>query len=233
MHLLLTLLRTYSLLMQTLLRRLAGFPTATATTRAIRRCASSTSSSPSHPSSGPTPAPQSPVDPPLGPNDHVYTHVKNKNPMNLERMLIGYKPSGFPFEKEERSYWNKIELTVSPSGHTTASVKHWTGRVVCRASTKEYAIAKFLYNYTDAAALAVVAKVIAQRALETGVGEVYLRVGDDDMKKERMRRFVEAVRSSGLMLREANQFRPSDPHEDYVNWRKKYKPWEYDAGEDK
>ena len=42
-------------------------------------------------------------------------------------------------------------------------------REVCRASTKEWAINKFLYNYTDAAALQIVAKVLGQRALQVHI----------------------------------------------------------------
>ena len=42
-------------------------------------------------------------------------------------------------------------------------------REVCRASTKEWAINKFLYNYTDAAALQIVAKVLGQRALQVQI----------------------------------------------------------------
>ena len=42
-------------------------------------------------------------------------------------------------------------------------------REVCRASTKEWAINKFLYNYTDAAALQIVAKVLGQRALHVHI----------------------------------------------------------------
>ena len=47
--------------------------------------------------------------------------------MNLERMLIGYKPKGFQMEKSKRAYWNRLDLSIT-GGHTTAIVKHWTGR---------------------------------------------------------------------------------------------------------
>jgi hypothetical protein len=114
-------------------------------------------------------------DRPLSANDQVTSHMRNRNPMNLERMRIGYKPTGFPLEKNNRNYWNKLELTISGK-HTTATVTHWTGRKVCEASTKEWAISRFLYNMTDAAALEVVGKVIGQRCLETGVYEVFLKV---------------------------------------------------------
>ena len=32
-------------------------------------------------------------------NNNIHTHVKNRNPMNLEKMRIGYKPTGFKFER--------------------------------------------------------------------------------------------------------------------------------------
>ena len=48
----------------------------------------------------------------------------------------------------------------------TATVTHWTGRIVCRASTKEWAIRKFLYNYTDNAAVKGVGKIIGNEQLK-------------------------------------------------------------------
>ena len=84
--------------------------------------------------------------------------------MNLEKMTIGYKPSGFPMERRKRNYWNTLDLSIS-SQHATATVTHWTGRTVCMASTKEWAIRKFLYNYTDNAALKCVGKVIGKYLL--------------------------------------------------------------------
>jgi hypothetical protein len=98
---------------------------------------------------------------PLGPNDKVSPQMKNRNPMNLEKMRIGYKPVGFPTEDKKRNYWNALELSISGQ-HTTASVVHWTGRSVCSASTKEWAIQKFLYNKTDMAALKIVGKVLGR-----------------------------------------------------------------------
>ncbi len=74
-------------------------------------------------------------DVPLGANDSVASHVRNKNPMNLEKMRIGYKPTGFPLERKSRSYWNKLELSIT-NQHTTARVVHWTGRPVCQVRIK-------------------------------------------------------------------------------------------------
>ena len=76
-------------------------------------------------------------------------------------MRIGYKPNGFLADKRNREHWNALELSITGS-HTIATVTHWTGRRVCSASTKEWAIQKFLYNYTDLAALKIVGQVIGE-----------------------------------------------------------------------
>ena len=74
-------------------------------------------------------------DAPYSNNDIVAPRVRNKNPMNLEKMLIGKKPRGWDLENRSRKYWNKLELEIS-NNHTTATVTHWTGRMVARASTQ-------------------------------------------------------------------------------------------------
>ena len=94
-----------------------------------------------------------------GKNDSVAPVIKNRNPMNLEKMRIGFKPKGFGADRAKKEYWNALELSIT-SNHTTATVTHWTGRKVCSASTKEWAIEKFLYNKTDTAALKIVGKVL-------------------------------------------------------------------------
>merc|ERR1719412_1750399 len=159
-------------------------------------------------------------------NNNVAPQIRNRNPMNLEKMTIGYKPSGYPMEKRKRTYWNALDLAITGQ-HTTATVTHWTGRIVCSASTKEWAIRKFLYNYTDAAALKCVGKIIGQRCLETGVTEVSLQLRPEDFKKERMQTFVESIKNTGLLLEEPAQYEPYDPY--YTKDRKgkgvPVKPW--------
>ena len=61
---------------------------------------------------------------------------------------------------------------IFQSQHVTATVTHWTGRTVCSASTKEWAIRKFLYNYTDNAALKCVAKIIGKCLGAYAVGKL-------------------------------------------------------------
>ena len=61
------------------------------------------------------------------------------------------------------SLMNDLLQSIS-SQHTTATITHWTGRPVCSASTQEWAIRKFLYNYTDVAAVTIVGKVIGKQS---------------------------------------------------------------------
>ena len=155
--------------------------------------------------------------------------IKNRNPMNLEKMRIGFKPCGFPTEKRRRSYWNSLDLYISGK-HTKAVVTHWTGRKVCSASTQEWAIKKFLYNYTDSAALKCVGTIIGQRCLETGISEVHLQIQPEDLKKERMRNFVDAIEATGLILQEPDQYFPFNPHANILSpdetGKVPVRPWE-------
>ena len=159
-------------------------------------------------------------------NNLVSPRVRNKNPMNLEKMLIGKKPRGFDLENKSRQYWNKLELEIS-GAHTTATVTHWTGRVVARASTQEFSIRQFLYNLTDQAALKVVGQVISQRCLETGVSEMVLLVDKEERQKEKMVKFISVIEESGLSLTEPERYKPSSPHVTHT-WtvpKSKVKPW--------
>ena len=194
---------------------------------------------PALPSNWPEDAPNHPVPLPRlreSPNDPdkarsandrlVGSHLKNRNPMNLERMGIGFKPGGYSLELKSRRYWNKLDLKIS-NQHTTATVTHWTGRRVCSASTEEKSIAKFLYNYTDKAAVEVVAEVIGQRCLETGLYEVHLELDEEELKKDKMKKFVAAIKASGLIIGECDQYRQSKPLKNTLRFSKRAKPWQF------
>lgn len=40
-------------------------------------------------------------------NSDIAPVLVNRNPRNLERMRIGYKPDGFHVEKPGKNYWHK------------------------------------------------------------------------------------------------------------------------------
>ena len=46
-------------------------------------------------------------------NNNVAPQIRNRNPMNLEKMTIGYKPNGFPMERRNRNYWNALDLSIT------------------------------------------------------------------------------------------------------------------------
>ena len=51
-------------------------------------------------------------------------------------------------------------------------------------------------------------------------------MSEQDLKKERMRKFVEAVEGSGLNLSEGAPYKQVDPHRSDSNFNKRFKPWE-------
>ncbi len=44
---------------------------------------------------------------PLSENDKFNTEYINRNPRNLEQMLLEVKPNGFPIDTPDVVYWNK------------------------------------------------------------------------------------------------------------------------------
>ena len=92
---------------------------------------------------------------------------------------------------------------------------------------QEWSIRQFLYNLTDQAALKVVGQVISQRCLETGVSEVHLEVSQEDREKEKMIKFIDVIESSGLSLKEASVYMPTNPHISNPRniQRRRVQPW--------
>ncbi len=187
---------------------------------------------------------QDPDGEPMSSNDSTAPLLKNRNPMNLEKMRIAYKPEGFVSDRKKRHYWNSLHLSVNKSS-TTASVRHWTGRQICSASTNEWAIQKFLYNMSDLAAVRIVGKVLGksmilesshklisclsgQRCLETGISEVTLNLKKGDLEHDKMKVFIETIKETGLSLEEGAQFQQNDPFKDlmYSRGKTRVKPWE-------
>lgn len=109
----------------------------------------------------------------------VNTFFYNRNPRNLERLRIGYKPDGWHVDNPGRSFWNKLVLTyyyktnvfniidvlmsrlqlTETARYLTARVVHWKEGTVLEASTSEWAIKKHLYRPKDISAYANLGKV--------------------------------------------------------------------------
>ena len=65
----------------------------------------------------------------------------------------------------------------------------------------------------------------------SGVNEVFLQLESDALAKEKMSKFVAAVKDSGLVLGEGRQYQQREPHLDVLNFhqektRRAGRPWE-------
>lgn len=149
----------------------------------------------------------------------VAGYVHNRNPRNLEKLTIGYKPDGWHLEKPGRSYWHKIVLEVT-GRNVTASVQHFSGTVPVTASTKEWAIKKYLYSTLDKAAYTNLGRILGRRCLETGITEMYCDLPSP--KGGKVELFLNELVKSGISLTEAPRYihpKPSDSE-------RPEKPWE-------
>ncbi|XP_017785156.1 PREDICTED: 39S ribosomal protein L18, mitochondrial [Nicrophorus vespilloides] len=138
-------------------------------------------------------------------NDAIKPMLTNRNPRNLERMRIGYKPDGYHLENDVRNYWHKLNLDVS-ARYVSASVHHFKNGEVLSASTKEWAIKKQLYRNNDAAAFKNLGRVLAQRCMETGLTELH---SDIETKNPdgKVALFLNALQESGITLKEPIQYK--------------------------
>lgn len=151
-------------------------------------------------------------------NNEVPPEFYNRNPRNLERLRIARKPSGYHLEVRGREFWHKL-LLDNTSRHITAKVVHNTGNEVIIASTKEWAIKKYLYSTTDTSAYINLARVFAQRCLESGITEVYCNISSQSGGK--VEAFLQTLEENGLTLSEPPRYlyRP-------WMWKHPEKPWE-------
>lgn len=67
---------------------------------------------------------------------------------------------------------------------------HNTNRTAVTASTKEWALRKFLYSPSDASAYLLLAKVFAERCLETGITNCYCELDRSEGTKVRILNFL-------------------------------------------
>lgn len=133
--------------------------------------------------------------------DAIY--MNNRNPRNLEKLRIGYKPDGYHLEKPGRSYWHKLEVNVS-GRYVTAEVKHFQNGPVIAASTSEWAIKKQLFKTKDTTAFINLARVFAHRCQQSGITEMLCNI--DAVPGGKLEKFLKTVEESGISLKEAPRY---------------------------
>ncbi|KAJ6635243.1 39S ribosomal protein L18, mitochondrial [Pseudolycoriella hygida] len=146
-------------------------------------------------------------------------YMTNRNPRNLERLRIAYKPKGYHLEEPGRNFWHKLELTTN-SQTVTAQIVHFRNGPVLQASTNEWPIRKHLYKTNDTSAYVNLARVFAQRCLESGLTEMLCKIKATPNGK--VEKFLKTLEDEGVRLQEADQYEPDRPW----NLFRPEKPWE-------
>jgi len=134
------------------------------------------------------------------------SRLVNRNPRNLEQSFLEQKPSGFWFEKSPATDWNVIGLEQS-GDYLTAYLRHWSGRTIIYASTKETQLKKYCVNPGSTQAATLLGKVLSRRCLQSG----YLYAGVDPKISQdapKISVFLESISKEGFVLEEPQQIEP-------------------------
>ncbi|XP_060533042.1 large ribosomal subunit protein uL18m [Cylas formicarius] len=153
-------------------------------------------------------------------NDEISPMFTNRNPRNLEKMRIGYKPDGYHLERPGKTYWHKLVLTSS-GRYAKASIHHFQNGEVISASTSEWGIKKQLYRCKDTSAYINLARVLAHRCLQCGL----IHVTSDIIPRTnngKVAQFLKVLEANGVSLSEPPQFKAAYPWD----CQRPEKPWE-------
>ncbi|KAL1421353.1 hypothetical protein MTO96_023147 [Rhipicephalus appendiculatus] len=150
----------------------------------------------------------------LSENDVVSSNFTNRNPRNLEQMLLAHKHGGLRTRQTQlqllaqKSVGGSRDppgdgLVFESSGQSVSgSVVHVDGHVVLRVSSSEWGIRKQLVSATDRSAAAAVASVLARRCLEAGL--LCVQAPTNDLEGSvRLQAFLDGMKEGGVLLTEA------------------------------
>ncbi|XP_046910043.2 uncharacterized protein LOC124491449 [Dermatophagoides farinae] len=139
-----------------------------------------------------------------GNEKYIDVRLKNRNPRNLEQMLMEPKPMGYEMDEQNCHYWNKVVL-VKRSKYLIAKIIHHSGRTTISAATNEPSLAIFLGSkstYTDVKAAKILGQVLAMRALESGIHSIFYDHREYGKSGEKLSSFIDALKQNGLNLDE-------------------------------
>lgn len=147
----------------------------------------------------------------LAPSEHD-TYLINRNPRNLEKLRIAYKPIGYHLEKPGRTFWHKLDLNVSGK-YVTAEVKHFENGPVLSASTSEWAIKKHLFRTKDTSAFVNLGRVLAQRCIQAGITVMSCNI--EAVPNGKVDKFLKIMEENGVSLQEPERFKTPHPWDAY------------------
>ncbi|XP_042904756.1 large ribosomal subunit protein uL18m [Parasteatoda tepidariorum] len=146
---------------------------------------------------------------PMSANDKFNQEYINRNPRNLEQMLLEVKPNGYPIDAPNRVFWNKLHFERSAK-HTSAKVYHNSGRKIASASTKEWAIKKHLKSGIDNDAVACIARVLARRCLQSGILFVSTEFAPREFRTTKVQLLLKTLQEGGLKTKELSAILAKD-----------------------
>lgn len=159
-------------------------------------------------------------------------YMVNRNPRNLERLRIGYKPDGYRLNKPGHCYWHRLVVNVS-GRYLYASVEHFENGTVVQANTNEWAIKKQLYKTKDTAAYINLARVLARRCIQAGITDMINAKEVSDLeesmnpasktkKDSKLQKFYQTIEENGVVLKEGPRYTAVKPWDG----TRPEKPWE-------
>ncbi|XP_017108059.2 large ribosomal subunit protein uL18m [Drosophila bipectinata] len=135
-------------------------------------------------------------------------YVVNRNPRNLERLRIAYKPGGYHLEKPGRSFWHTLEINTS-GRYVSADVKHFENGTILSASTSEWAIKQQLYKTNDTAAFINLGRVLAHRCLQSGITEMTCNV--EAVPGSKLQKLLQTLQDNGVSFKEPARLENTQP----------------------
>lgn len=96
---------------------------------------------------------------------------------------------------------------------------HFTGGPIVEASTQEWAVKKHLYKTNDTSAYINLARVFAQRCLESGFFE--MKFGETPVEGSKTELFVKTLQDNGIVLSEPWFIKPEPVVNRFVGRKEK------------
>eukprot|EP00062_Callorhinchus_milii_P028153 gi/632992364/ref/XP_007885059.1/ PREDICTED: 39S ribosomal protein L18, mitochondrial [Callorhinchus milii] len=160
----------------------------------------------------PRAAPEEPTPQPGG-NSEVRGTFLNRNPRNLEKLALATKDRGRRTVWPSTQHWHRLSFDPT-TRHTSARVLSALGRPVLAASTREWGLRKLLPSPAGVCAARSVARVLARRCLEAGLGHLTFRELPWRFRSESVQCFRAEMKEAGIVLSEPRRrFRPSGERE--------------------
>ncbi|XP_002747209.1 large ribosomal subunit protein uL18m isoform X1 [Callithrix jacchus] len=131
----------------------------------------------------------------------VAPEFTNRNPRNLELLSVARKERGWRTVWPSREFWHRLRV-IRTQHHVEAFVEHQNGKVVVSASTREWAIKKYLYSTRNVVACESVGRVLAQRCLEAGINFMVYQPTPWEAASDSMKRLQSAMTEGGVVLQE-------------------------------